>query len=111
MKVNTDLIVKGINKALVEVDKKLEKLNNELKQKEKENKNERIKMREYKITYKIFSYPYYYNNMVTYNATIRATDENNAIEILKKELKNNGHRLKEIIDIKEMSNNENKNKL
>ena len=63
-------------------------------------------MKEYKITYKIFSFPYYYNKIVTYNANIRATDENHAIDNLKKALKNNGHRLNKIIGV-EVNDNPN----
>lgn len=36
----------------------------------------------------------------TYNANIGANDETQAVEQLKKELKNNGHRLQRVLDIK-----------
>jgi len=54
-------------------------------------------MTTYKITYSIFGWPYYKTE--TYHTNVRATDENQAIEILKKDLKTNGHRLHEVIGI------------
>ena len=61
-------------------------------------------MKVYKVTYKLFNWPYYESE--TLYANVRANDENGAIENLKKALKINGHRLNEIIGV-EVNNNPN----
>ena len=61
-------------------------------------------MKVFKVTYKLFNWPYYKAEISS--ANVRANDENHAIEILKKELKNNGHRLNKIIGV-EVNDNPN----
>ena len=61
-------------------------------------------MKVYKVTYKLFNWPYYKSE--TLYANVRANDENGAIENLKKALKINGHRLNEIIGV-EVNNDPN----
>ena len=61
-------------------------------------------MNVYKVTYKLFNWPYY--KVETSYANVRANDENHAIDNLKKALKINGHRLNKIIDV-EVNNNPN----
>ena len=61
-------------------------------------------MKVYKVTYKLFNWPYYKSE--TLRANVRANDENRAIENLKKALKINGHRLNEIVGV-EVNNNPN----
>lgn len=61
-------------------------------------------MKVYKVTYKLFNWPYY--KVETSYANVRANDKNHAVEKLKKTLKINGHRLNMIIDV-EVNNNPN----
>lgn len=61
-------------------------------------------MKVYKVTYRIFNFPY--SIAETSQANVRADNENDAIEKLKKALKLNGHRLNRIIDV-ELTNNPN----
>ena len=61
-------------------------------------------MKVYKVTYKLFNWPYY--KAETLRANVRASDENGAIEKLKNALKNNGHRLNEIVGV-EVNNSPN----
>ena len=61
-------------------------------------------MKVFKVTYKLFNWPYYKTE--TLHANVKATDVNNAIYNLKKALKNNGHRLNKIIGV-EVNDNPN----
>lgn len=61
-------------------------------------------MKVYKVTYRVFNFPYIIAE--TSQANVRADNENHAIEKLKKALKVNGHRLNRIIGV-EVTNNPN----